>query len=127
MDNDKDKESIKTKESENGFTSTSPKEYVSTVSKTFHNDPERNEGGGGGENIVETALYKRRWYVMIVFSVLAMVQGGLWNTWGPIAESSEKAFDWTDGDIALFTNWGPIGYLIATFPLAWLIDVKGYA
>jgi hypothetical protein len=124
MDNDIDKDSAKTKEAENGFTSISPKMYVSTVSKMFLNDPEEKEGGGGDIEI-ETALYKRRWYVMLVFSVLTMVQGGLWNTWGPIAESSEKAFDWTDGDIALFTNWGPIGYLIATFPLAWLIDVKG--
>jgi len=122
MDND-NKDPTKYKEAENGFTSIPTKVYVSTVSKTFINGPENKEEGGDIK--VETALYKRRWYVMLVFSVLTMVQGGLWNTWGPIAESSEKAFDWTDGDIALFTNWGPIGYLIATFPLAWLIDVKG--
>ena len=74
---------------------------------------------------IETKVYKRRWYILLVFSFSAMIQGGLWNTWGPIAESSEEAFGWTDGDIALFANWGPIAYLIATFPFAWLIDTKG--
>ncbi|CAC5362491.1 DIRC2 [Mytilus coruscus] len=73
----------------------------------------------------ETKLYKRRWYILVVFSLIAFAQGGIWNTWGPIAEASEEAFGWTDGDIALFANWGPIAYLIATFPLAWIIDVKG--
>ncbi|VDI11899.1 MFS transporter, FLVCR family, disrupted in renal carcinoma protein 2 [Mytilus galloprovincialis] len=73
----------------------------------------------------ETKVYKRRWYVLLVFSFVAMMQGGLWNTWGPIAASSEEAFDWTDGDIALYANWGPIAYLVATFPFAWLIDTKG--
>ena len=73
----------------------------------------------------ETKLYKRRWYMLFVFSMIAFVQGGIWNTWGPIAASSEEAFGWSDADIALFANWGPIAYLIATFPFAWIIDVKG--
>lgn len=73
----------------------------------------------------ETKLYKRRWYMLFVFSMIAFVQGGIWNTWGPIAAASEEAFGWTDADIALFANWGPIAYLVATFPFAWLIDVKG--
>ena len=73
----------------------------------------------------ETKLYKRRWYILFVFSMIAFVQGGIWNTWGPIAAASEEAFGWTDADIALYANWGPIAYLVATFPFAWLIDVKG--
>lgn len=73
----------------------------------------------------EIKVYKRRWYVLLAFSLVALMQGGLWNTWGPIAASSEEAFGWTDGDIALFANWGPIAYLIATFPSAWIVDTKG--
>ncbi|XP_056000684.1 solute carrier family 49 member 4-like isoform X2 [Ostrea edulis] len=73
----------------------------------------------------ETNIYKRRWYILLLFSLLAMTQGAYWNTWGPIAESSEDAFHWEDSDIALFENWGPIGYLVAGFFSAWLADVKG--
>lgn len=73
----------------------------------------------------KTKVYKRRYYILIVYSLLAFTQGALWNTWGPIAASSEDAFGWTDGDIALFANWGPISYIIATFILSWIVDVKG--
>lgn len=75
--------------------------------------------------VKETKLYKRRWYILFVFSLIAVAQGGIWNTWGPIAASSEEAFGWTDADIALFANWGPITYLVTTFPFAWMIDVQG--
>lgn len=73
----------------------------------------------------KTKVYKRRYYILMVYSLLAFTQGGLWNTWGPIAASSEDAFGWTDADIALFANWGPISYIIATFILSWIVDVKG--
>ncbi|KAK3100279.1 hypothetical protein FSP39_017433 [Pinctada imbricata] len=73
----------------------------------------------------ETQVYKRRWYVLISYSLLAMTQGGLWNTWGPIAATSEDAFGWTDADIALLSNWGPIAYILAAFILSWVVDVKG--
>lgn len=79
----------------------------------------------GGDDNVTTKLYKRRWYMLFIFSMIAFVQGGIWNTWGPIAAASEEAFNWTDADIALFANWGCISYLVACFPMAWIIDVKG--
>lgn len=70
-------------------------------------------------------IYKKRWYILFVFSLLAFTQGGYWNTWGPIAHSSEDAFSLTDGDIALFANWGPISYIISAVFMAWLVDNKG--
>ncbi|XP_062589232.1 solute carrier family 49 member 4-like [Saccostrea cucullata] len=77
------------------------------------------------KQINETKIYRRRWYILILFSLFAFTQGAYWNTWGPIAESSEDALDWEDSDIALFENWGPIGYLVAGFFAAWFADVKG--
>ncbi|OWF51146.1 disrupted in renal carcinoma protein 2-like [Mizuhopecten yessoensis] len=74
---------------------------------------------------VRTHVYKRRWYVLVVFSLVAAIQGGYWNTWGPIAASTEEAFGWDDADIALLSNWGPIAYLISAVFFGWLIDVKG--
>ncbi|KAL3831878.1 hypothetical protein ACJMK2_023575 [Sinanodonta woodiana] len=74
---------------------------------------------------VTTKVYFRRWYILIAFAIGSAVQSGVWNTWGPIASASEDAFGWTDSTIALLSNWGPISYIIAAFPLSWLIDVKG--
>lgn len=72
-----------------------------------------------------TMVYRRRWYVMIVFCLSAMAQGGSWSIFGPISAATEDAFGWKDSDIALLTAWGPIAYLISTFPFAWLIESKG--
>lgn len=75
--------------------------------------------------LLQTMVYKRRWYVMIVFCLSAMSQGGSWSIYGPISAAAEDAFGWKDSDIALLTAWGPIAYLISTFPFAWLIESKG--
>ena len=69
--------------------------------------------------------YKRRWYILLMFSLLTGTQGGLWNTWGPLTESAQVAFGWGTGTIALQTNWGPIAYIISIVFFTWLIDVKG--
>lgn len=74
---------------------------------------------------VKLKVYKRRWYVLLLFSLFAFTQGGLWNTWGPIADSSEDAFSLKDADIALFANWGPISYIVGAFASAWMVDKKG--
>lgn len=70
-------------------------------------------------------LYPRRWYILAIFASLCALQGGIWNTWGPISSSSEKVFGWSDADIALLSNWGPIAYIVSAAPFAWLMDVKG--
>ncbi|XP_052078010.1 solute carrier family 49 member 4-like [Mytilus californianus] len=74
---------------------------------------------------VKLKVYKRRWYVLLLFSLFAFTQGGLWNTWGPIADSSEDAFSLKDADIALLANWGPISYIVGAFASAWMVDNKG--
>lgn len=71
------------------------------------------------------SVYKRRWYILIVFSLIAGVQAAAWNTWGPITGSAEVVFGWTDGTIALLENWGPIAYIVSFLLFSWLLDVKG--
>ena len=73
----------------------------------------------------EVIVYHRRWYILFLFCLVGFTQGGLWNTWGPIADSAEKVFGWTDGTIALMANWGPITYVIGIGFFTWLMDVKG--
>ena len=74
----------------------------------------------------EYAVYRRRWYILILFSLLAGTQGAVWNTFGPISSTAEEAFGWGDSTIALLSNWGPISYLLAGAFFSWVLDVKGY-
>ncbi|XP_033761520.1 solute carrier family 49 member 4 homolog [Pecten maximus] len=61
---------------------------------------------GMSEDIQDTTLYRRRWYVLAVYCLYTFSQAGVWNTWGPIAESCKRAFGWDDTIIALLPNWG---------------------
>ncbi|XP_046573353.1 solute carrier family 49 member 4 homolog [Haliotis rubra] len=69
--------------------------------------------------------YKRRWYVLMVFSFAALLQAAVWNTFGPIAQSAKAVFGWSDANIGMLNNWGNIVYIVFMFPVAWLMDVKG--
>lgn len=72
-----------------------------------------------------TAVYSRRWYLLFLFSLSALLWNAVWSTWGPIAQSAKVVYDWTDGDIAMFTWLGNIPFLITMFPSAYLMDVTG--
>ncbi|BFZ06376.1 hypothetical protein BsWGS_09415 [Bradybaena similaris] len=80
-------------------------------------DPERVEA--------DYKVYKRRWYILFIFSTYAFTESAVWNTWGPISTTSENAFNWTDSTIALMNNWGPIPYVLTGFFFPWLLQVKG--
>jgi len=74
---------------------------------------------------VEFKVYKRRWYVLFVFTAEAFIYNLAWNTWGPIQEPSKVAFGWTDFNVLLLTSWAAIALLVASVPLTWLMDSKG--
>ncbi|KAK2144119.1 hypothetical protein LSH36_784g01043 [Paralvinella palmiformis] len=69
-------------------------------------------------------VYRRRWYILCVFSLLSFIQAAVWNTWTAIADVSEVAMSWSDNDIALLTSWGTITLILSAFLFAWLMDVK---
>uniref|UniRef100_UPI00398EE360 solute carrier family 49 member 4 isoform X2 n=1 Tax=Pristiophorus japonicus TaxID=55135 RepID=UPI00398EE360 len=69
-------------------------------------------------------LYRRRWLILAVFSLLGFVQGMLWNAWGPIQNSARQALGFSTLDITLLVMWGPIGFL-PCFLFMWLMDKKG--
>ena len=48
-----------------------------------------------------------------------------WNTWGPITESAEAVFGWTDSTIGLLVNLGNISFITFVMPMSWLNDEKG--
>lgn len=78
---------------------------------------------------VETAehivVYRRRFYILLLFALNGFTQGCVWNTWGPLADSAQCAFGWETSTIALMSNWGPIAYIVSTVFFSWLLDVKG--
>lgn len=81
----------------------------------------------GAEKVSEAGLtvYTRRWYVLVMFCLFNATQTAVWSTFGSIAATSEHAFGWNDGTIALLNNWGQICYVIACFVFSWMMDVKG--
>lgn len=79
-----------------------------------------NMGVVRGEEGVRVTAW--RWYALAVFSFAAFMQGLVWAVPGPISAvlASELQCD-SDCD-ALLVNWGPIMFIVFTFPQAWLID-----
>ncbi|XP_035677105.1 solute carrier family 49 member 4 homolog [Branchiostoma floridae] len=69
--------------------------------------------------------YKRRWYIVGIFSLFASTQCAIGNTWGPIADSAGVVLGWTDSNIALVNNCGCFSYILLAVPFSWLLDVKG--
>ncbi|XP_033744298.1 solute carrier family 49 member 4 homolog [Pecten maximus] len=89
--------------------------------KEAHNGDCQDHKDGGPE----IAIYGRRWYILAVFSLISFTQAAVWNTWGPIAVSCEKAFGWDDTILALLPNWGPIGSILTGWVASWSMDVQG--
>ena len=66
----------------------------------------RAESEGG-----RPVVYSRRWYILMIFSLHAMFQCTVWNTWGPVQSVALKVFpSWTTADISNFANWGREGF-----------------
>ena len=74
---------------------------------------------------VQTKVYWYRWYILLLYSAVAALANITWNTWGPIESTSKHVYGWSTGTISLLADWGAATYLIAVFPIAWLLDVKG--
>ncbi|XP_042083599.1 solute carrier family 49 member 4 [Haplochromis burtoni] len=75
-------------------------------------------------NPVNGRVYGRRWLVLTLFSLLALMQGMVWNFWGPIQNSAAHAYGFTKSDIAILVLWGPAGFL-PWLLFMWLMDKKG--
>lgn len=81
----------------------------------------RAAGRGPGSS---RRVYGRRWLVLGIFSLLGLLQGMVWNFWGPIQNSAVQAFGFTKADIALLVLWGPVGF-IPWLLFMWILDKKG--
>jgi len=69
----------------------------------------------------EVTVYRRRWYILTVFSLLAMFQCCVWNTWGPVVNVVKVVFpSWSQGTISLLANWTAIAFLVLLVPVLYL-------
>lgn len=77
------------------------------------------------EPTVEFKSYKRRFYILLLFSVIGFSQYCAWNTYGPIATSAKMVFGWTNTEIAFLASMDPITYLCTMLFFSWMMDEKG--
>ena len=70
-------------------------------------------------------VYKRRWYILLVFCICAATNAIKWNTWSPIQGTAQVVFGWSGTTITLLVAWGPIAFIVVFLPMSWLMDVKG--
>ena len=90
----------------------------------------RSHCGGDAEiallpNTSKLRVYRVRWWLLVLASGIAGGQGGIWVTYGVVAEAVKPLYGWDDSTIALLANWGPICYLLAAAPTSYLLDMRG--
>ena len=80
---------------------------------------------GDSQNQSEFKAYKKRWYVLILYSILGVAQNTIYSTVNTIAPTAEKALHLNQTDIGLPANWFSIMFLVGVFPYMWLVKKKG--
>ena len=70
-------------------------------------------------------VYKRRWYILFVFTLTSIVSNFMWNTWGPIQRPCRVVFGWQTWTVLLLSSFGAIGPILGFIPSTWLMDTKG--
>ncbi|CAF1300536.1 unnamed protein product [Adineta steineri] len=65
-------------------------------------------------------VYRRRFYVLFIFSFLAFNQCLFWLTFSPISKSTQIYYHIDESTVNLLLNWGPIIF-IPCLPLAYVL------
>ena len=86
----------------------------------FIEDNTNDEPGTG-----TITIYRKRWYILLVFAFFSAVQGEVSNTWSPIEDSAQLIFHWSNQTVALICNLVNIAYVVAIPLSTWIMDVKG--
>ena len=81
--------------------------------------------GGHGSSFVQCKVYKRRWYVLFIFTLTPIVSNLMWNAWVPIQRPCRLVFGWERWEILLLSSLGAIGPILGAVPSTWLMDTKG--
>lgn len=57
-------------------------------------------------DLPEIRVYKRRWYILGLFGLLACHQCLVWNTFGPIESAVQYAYHWSNAEVGSDINYG---------------------
>ena len=71
------------------------------------------------------AIYKTRWYVLIIVVLSNVLNNNLWAYWGSIAQSAKIVYDWTDNTIFILVNLGNGAAFLATLAGCYFLDRQG--
>ena len=95
-------------------------------------DDEKSPSNNSGCNednacssFTQCRVYKRRWYILFVFTMTSIVSNTMWNTWGPIQRPCRLVFGWERWTVLLLSSLGAIGPILGAFPSTWLMDSRG--
>ena len=70
-------------------------------------------------------VFKRRWYILFIFTLLNTTGNILWNTWPPIQETCQLVLGWDKTNVLIIGALQAVGSIISIVPSAWLLDTKG--
>ena len=73
----------------------------------------------------EVQVYKKRWYVLLIFCINGMMQFAIWNTFSPIETTARAVYKWDGWVIDLIAALGSITFCVSMLPFSWIMDVKG--
>ena len=65
--------------------------------------------------------FTRRWDLLILLSVLGMLHNIVWNTWGPLVQTTSKLYGWNASIFAIFANTSSIMFIMMIIPAAFII------
>ena len=80
---------------------------------------------GSEDALSQTKFYKRRWYTLLVYSLICILQGYLTIIWSVTAVSVKVVFGWSNGDISRIVNWNAILFYAAIIPFIVLTTKAG--
>lgn len=73
----------------------------------------------------EFKLYTRRWFMLIMFSCVSMMQCVYWITYGSLADSTKEYYHVSGSTINLLAAFGPIAFIPLSLHSSWAIAALG--
>ena len=73
----------------------------------------------------EYKTYPQRWFVLAIFSLLALLQCLVWNTFGAIAISVKYALGWSNATFAMIANWADLFFILTAIHVSRFISNRG--
>ena len=107
------------------YSFTPDQEHLLTSNERFLAAAAEQSLGDEDEPAVEFKSYKRRFYILLLFSLISFCQYCAWNTYGPIATTAKVVFGWSNTQIAFLASMDPITYLCTMHFFSWMMDEKG--